>query len=263
MSVSSSNNIIPIFVISLPDSADRRETIKATLDALSLPFEYVDAIDGRHGLSREHEALVDRDGATAFTSHPLTDAEFACALSHIEAYRAVVDRAIPFALILEDDAIPQPALPKFLEGRHFDEADLTSLCYSRAYIRPKTATHLFGEHKSYRCEPGIPVPEAVGYIVSLAAARHLLKCALPVAGVADWPACTEIFKARNRWRLVHPRLVDHATRKDDGIPSIIKPTRVDRKRRFLGVYIPPWEKVWRSCKWRLSYRFRGFRRINL
>lgn len=175
----------------------------------------------------------------------------------------LLDRAIPFALILEDDAIPQPALPKFPEGRHFEDSDLTSLCYSRAYIRPKTATHLFGEHKSYRCEPGVPVPEAVGYIVSFTAARHLLKSALPVVGVTDRPACTEIFKAENRWRLVHPRLVGHAIRKGDGIPSISKPTRDDRKRRILGVYFPPWEKVWRSCKWRLSYRFRGFRKINL
>ena len=95
---------IPILVISLPDSTDRRKAITARLDALSLPFEFVDAVDGRNGIPDECKPMVDRQGAVSFMLHPLSDAEFGCALSHLAAYKRVVDDGIPHALILEDDA---------------------------------------------------------------------------------------------------------------------------------------------------------------
>ncbi len=256
--------MLPTFVISLSDCAIRRKKIAARMDDLSLPFDFLDAVDGRHGLSREHEAMIDRVGSLSILNYPLSDAEFGCALSHIEACRRVFDYGIPYAMILEDDAIPQPDLPRYLESRHFEEFDLTSLCYSRTYVRPESAKRLFDGHTSYLAEPGVHVRGAVGYIVSRAAARHIMNRALPVVSVADWPDCTEHFKVQKRWHLVHPRLVEHA-RNDDEEPSTIRPTLRDRKRRFVGVYVPPWPKIARSCKLRLTYltyRARGFRKID-
>ena len=257
--------LIPTFVISLPDCAIRRQKIAARMAALSLPFDFLDAIDGRQGLSQEHESTIDRDRSLSILSYPLSDAEFGCALSHIEACRKVLDRRIPYAMILEDDAIPQPDLPRFLESRQFQQFDLTQLCYSRTYVRPRNSKHLFDGYTSYLAEPGVDVRGAVAYIVSLDAAKHIVQHALPVVSVADWPVCTEHFKVRQRWHLVHPRLVEHARRNDKEEPSIIRPTVSDRKRRFLGVYVPPWPKIARSCKSRLNnltYPARGFRKID-
>ncbi len=254
--------VIPILVISLPGSADRRESIAARLDALSLPFEFVDAVDGRRGLPEECEPLIDRSRAVSGHSYPMSDAEFGCALSHMKAYRRMIDNGIPHAMILEDDAIPQSDLPQYLEGRHFEGSDLTSLFYGRAYVKPRRAVHLFDGYKSYPCEPGIFVGGAVGYIVSLDAARHILENAVPVISVPDWPACAERFKELKRWHLVHPRLVEHAKRNTGGEPSTIGPSRRQRKRRFLGVYIPPWDRITQSWKWKLCYRLLGFRKIN-
>lgn len=155
---------IPILVISLPDSTERRETVAARLDALSLPFEFVDAVDGRNGLSEEHEAMVDRDGMNAVRPYPMSDAEFACSLSHLKVYRRIVDDGIPHALVLEDDAVPQSGLPRYLAGRHFEGSDLTSLFYGRAFVRPRQATPLFDGHTSYPCEPGVLIGGGVGYV---------------------------------------------------------------------------------------------------
>ena len=254
--------LIPIFVISLSDCTNRREMIAKRLNELSLPFQFLDAVDGRQGLPKEHEPLIDRHGASANRSYPLSDAEFANALSHMKAYRQVTDHGIPYAMILEDDAIPQPDLPRYLEGRHFEAFDISSLFYGKTYVRQDRAVRLFGAYESYPCEPGIPVRGAVGYIVSLYAAGHMTKRALPVISVSDWPVCTERFKAQNRWCLVHPRLVDHARRSEHGQPSIIRPTRIELKRRLFGVQVRPWNDVVRSLKWKLNYRSRGFRKIN-
>ena len=103
-----SSAFIPILVISLPDCTDRRERIARHLNDLSLPFEFLDAVDGRHGLPAECEPLVDRESrrGSRAADGPMTDAEFACALSHIQACRQVLERNLSHALILEDDAMP-------------------------------------------------------------------------------------------------------------------------------------------------------------
>ncbi len=52
-------DMIPIFVISLPDSLERRENVSERLGALGLPFEFIDAVDGRKRLPPEFEVMVD------------------------------------------------------------------------------------------------------------------------------------------------------------------------------------------------------------
>ncbi|MDE0520611.1 MAG: glycosyltransferase family 25 protein [Boseongicola sp.] len=258
-----SSAFIPIFVISLPDCTDRRERIARHLNDLSLPFEFVDAVDGRDDLPADCESLVDRDRTASTPGGPLSDPEIACSLSHLQACRRMADLGIPWALVLEDDAIPSPDLPGYLRSRHFEAFDLVSLFYSKTYVHPRSGarTPLEG-YRSFPCEPGVPVRGACAYVISEAGARHLLAKALPVASVADWPDCTETFKAGKRWHLVHPRLVEHKRRHEDRETSIIGRGRNRRKRRFLGVYVPPFAKIAASCKAKIDYRARGLRKLD-
>ncbi len=203
--------MIPCFVISLPDCTDRRDAIRARLDRLGVAFEFLDAVDGRQGLPPEYEGQIDRV-ATREAGRILADAEYGCALSHINAYRRIVIEAIPYALILEDDALPQPALADFLTGRHHQDAEMTQFYIgSNPYVRRRRAKTILPGHTSYVLTP-IMQGGTVGHVLSGSAARFILTNALPVIDGADWPACAHDILVRRQWRTVHSLLVSHSPR---------------------------------------------------
>ena len=243
--------MIPVFVISLPDCHDRRATVSAALDGLGLPFQFADAVDGRQGLPPECESEIDRTEARR-KGNILTDTEFACALSHINVYRRIVSEDLDYALVLEDDVIPQPDLVPYLAGRHYEDASLTQLGQSspKIYVRRSGAKSLFDGYRSYLRAPMMKVAGTTGYVISRGAARHFVENALPVTREADWPECIEALIARRECRVVSPpppppprrALVLH---QDHGISIIDKSGRrgEKEKRRFLGLYVPPYRKT--------------------
>ncbi len=64
----------------------------------------------------------------------MQETEYGCALSHIMAYRMIDGRGISYSLILEDDAIPMLVLVRFMEERHYEDADLCGLSFSQAWV---------------------------------------------------------------------------------------------------------------------------------
>lgn len=203
---------IPCFVISLPDCTERRTAISRRLQGLGIAFEFFDAVDGRHGLDPVHEAQIDRV-KTVRDGHTLSDPAYACALSHINVYRRIVAAAIPHALILEDDALPQPALPAFLEGQHYRDAEVTQLYIgSYPYVRRRGQKRILSGHTSHVLAP-IMRGGTVGYVISGTAAHYILETALPVTRGADWPECAQDILERRQWRTVHPLLVTHPPRR--------------------------------------------------
>lgn len=195
--------MIPTFVISLPDSAARRATLASNLQALDLPFEVVDAIDGRTGLPSALDAAVDRRGMQSRLGRVLTDAEIAAALSHAKAQRLVLDRGIKHALILEDDAICLPGLPLFLQAGGHEHAPLTLLHHLNARILKRSpVTHLAGVDL---CELAIPCFRATAYALTPKGAQYLLEANSPVIDTADWPGDITRLGAL----VTEPQLVQH------------------------------------------------------
>ena len=236
-------NAIPVFVVSLPDCTDRRETISRALSNLGIEFEFVDAVDGRYGLDPQYEEQIDRVG-TQRTGYPLADAEFACALSHINVYRRIVSENLAYALVLEDDARPSPRLVKFLTGHHYREADLTQLYCVRPYVRRRGAKRLLDMHTSYLRTPRLNVVYAVAYTMSYQAALHFVRYAVPVMRKADWPPCINDLSANGRCRVIYPPLVGHGSAEDG--TSMIQPygrKTIKDRRRFWGVYIPSFHQM--------------------
>ena len=89
---------IPVYVISLADSEARRRNMTERLGTLGIPFQFVDAIDGRT------ERLPDEfDGARV--SRFGLPGNIACTLSHRLVHRMIAESADEVALILEDDAV--------------------------------------------------------------------------------------------------------------------------------------------------------------
>src|SRR5690625_4226312 len=170
----------PIFVISLIDAHERRRRIAEQCAELGLEIQILDAIDGRAGLPAELEAEVDRAAAEIRQRRALSDAEFACALSHRSVYQKIVQSSLPGAVILEDDAVLSPPFADFIRKQGYREADFIQMDYwpARVFWRQR-------RRWSDRIEL-VPLAEnttcAVGYSISAKAARHLLSNSTPLAG---------------------------------------------------------------------------------
>ena len=248
--------MIPTFVVSLPDCKDRRDCISGMLNHLGIAFDFFDAVDGRNGLEKKYEAEIDR-AATKQRGRILSDAEYACALSHINVYRKIVRDEIPYALVLEDDAIPLPPLTNFLKEGHWQDADLIQLWTVKTFVSWHGAKKLFGNHVSYVRVPHMNNPSTVAYTISLRAARHIVKNALPVNKEADWPSCVNDLIREKQFRCVYPSIIIHQSI-EGGTPSLITPSLINKtKRRFLGVYVPPFKHVlraYRRAPYKLLYR---------
>ena len=96
---------IKIFVISLQRSLDRRKQVEKEMQKISLPWSFLDAIDGSALTSKPVEykpAKVKR-----LQGYELTPNEIGCYLSHKEAWKRCVSENAP-TLVLEDDFVLAP-----------------------------------------------------------------------------------------------------------------------------------------------------------
>lgn len=94
----------PVFVINLPEDAERRDIMRTRLDATGVRYEFFPAVNGR-GFDLSH--LESYDGARrrrAF-GRDMIPGEMGCLLSHRAVYEKMDRENIASAVILEDDVI--------------------------------------------------------------------------------------------------------------------------------------------------------------
>jgi glycosyl transferase family 25 len=108
--VVSNNSILvmtnfPIYLINLDGSDDRLATAASALEAQGAAFTRVSAYDGRKTdplTVSEYDSVSTR----RYVGRDLNGGEVGCFFSHIRAAQAFLDTDAPFALVLEDDAVP-------------------------------------------------------------------------------------------------------------------------------------------------------------
>ncbi len=96
---------LPVFVINLPASTNRRRNIAGRLRTLGIEPRFVPAIDGRR-LTGDELARISRRGHRPRIHRALLPTEIGCTLSHKAAIEAFAATGAPYGLILEDDANP-------------------------------------------------------------------------------------------------------------------------------------------------------------
>ncbi|MBQ1202997.1 MAG: glycosyltransferase family 25 protein [Loktanella sp.] len=194
---------LPVIILSLEDAVERRAPLLKEFEVRGVPFEVWHAVDGRNGLAPEFEQMIDRDATRRNLGRPMGNAEYGCALSHHLIYRAIVERGLDAAVILEDDAIVDDQFFRVLAKIAVPSCDLILFDYGRALVsrngRVKLSPGIFG----YRCRSS-PIL-TTGYLVTQSGAKKLLEQSTPVAALADWP--TDI--AQLTTYVATPRLVDH------------------------------------------------------
>ncbi len=85
---------IPAFYINLDRDTSRRELLEKEVARAGISAERLKAVDGR--------ALP--DWLKPYYDERLTPGEVGCSASHLVIYKSILDRGLPHALVLEDDA---------------------------------------------------------------------------------------------------------------------------------------------------------------
>jgi GR25 family glycosyltransferase involved in LPS biosynthesis len=182
-----------VFVINLDRDADRMALMAAHLSAMDMRFERWPATDGTT-LDYEQEG---RDGIVIRDFGPWALREAACGVSHIRLWRHIVERRLPFAVILEDDARLRWAVP-------FDTRDWELPADADVVLLNKRALAGTVRHEggffSYADVVGGAGTE--GYVVSLAGAERLLAITQPLKDPLDFQIYAHLASVRRSDR--HP-----------------------------------------------------------
>jgi len=175
------------FVISLPYDTSRRILIEQQLKKIGLDYTIVDAVIGVEKI--DDPRFYNDAAAKKGEGRSLRAGEIGCALSHAFVYSEIVRLDLPWALILEDDAILHEDLLnviKALESGIIRQGDIISLSRCDQY-KPWNIRSLIGPYKLV--EPFFvregSIAQTVGYIITQDAAKAIADMNIPVKFPAD------------------------------------------------------------------------------
>ena len=164
------------FVINLDRAIDRRNRITNLCKKLKMDFEIFTAIDGR-----ELDENVIKDNVYDYKNCFLTRGEIGCALSHIGVYREIINRRLPYALIIEDDAVLDSRAIEFV--REFKKRPKNGICLLTGDVEyAKNKKMKLGKFKVFPVSKAV---RATGYIITLKTAQKMLDFLMPIRYEAD------------------------------------------------------------------------------
>jgi glycosyl transferase, family 25 len=166
------------FILHLERARSREATVRSLIASMAVESEVVGAIDGAHLTPQEVDQVYARRRFRPTYPFPLTRTEVGVFLSHRLAWRRIVDEALDFAFIFEDDAQIDPsAFAALLEFVTLERPVWDYVLLPAQPIRSGTPVARRGGLSLLR--PDAPPLRAIAQIVSLAAAKRLLDRTLP------------------------------------------------------------------------------------
>ncbi|MEJ6102798.1 glycosyltransferase family 25 protein [Aeromonas salmonicida] len=182
--------MIPIFVISLSRSQDRRAMLIKQMKHLGLEFTFFDAVDGK-ALSDAELQHVDFPLARETCGHDLSMGEVGCAMSHIRLYEMMVEKNIERCVVLEDDiylhmhfnAIMESAIAK-------SHSEIIFLYHGKAkcwpWMKPLPEGYRLARYRTPSCSSKRGIISTAGCILTLSGAKKLLSKAYPIRMPSDY-----------------------------------------------------------------------------
>ena len=232
------NGPVKVFVINLNRRPDRLAEITAELSPLGIKFERIEAID-----AKDFESSHQYQGLLSWIFNGfcyMSPGIMACNLSHQKAWQKIVDRKLPAALVLEDDAEVADFDPRIfavdLDEAGLDLLRIEALDYERHL---KAGTLLDREKPLIGRKTYHPVGREYGacaYVVSYAGAKKLLKVRRPWFHVDHFGVWSLVVGLR------HAVLESPMFQQSGSVSSIIPPAgphpqRVSRAGRKIRRYI--------------------------
>ena len=207
------STLMPIYVIALKDSTERRQIMTERLSELGLEFTFIDAVIGRN-LSEHDISEVTTPHRQQHLPAPLSKGAIGGALSHLETWKKIAAGDAPMALILEDDAILTPDLIPTLKRlqKLVGKLDIVNLHFRGG--RPLIdVAQLSEKHRLTSCRYNSIGAES--YVISREAADHLAARYLPMIFEVD------LFL--NRWweHGLHILTVNPPVAREDDSPTTI------------------------------------------
>ena len=197
-----------IFYINLDKDVARRESMERQLSGLSLNYQRIEAVYGRDLSEEQLRTIYSENKALRRHSMKLVPAHIGCSASQLLAYREIVRRDLPYALILEDDVIlPIDLSDKLqeIEGQlRVGHPEVLLLSPAKAEMSCPDDVRT-SEH--FSIAPFISGYWTSSYIVTNLAAQSLLKELHPVGDVADCWARLNRFKVVDLFAL-QPHLIE-------------------------------------------------------
>ncbi len=219
---------MPIFVINLASSVDRRQRIQAQLDTLQLPFELFEAIDGygeHHPLFGKYNDLKRK----FYKRYRVSTSELGCYASHYQLWEKCVELGQPIVVMEDDVDVDEHFYNAFFQAaKMIDKYGYIRLCglFDRPYVTVETK----GDYRMVRYLHGPAGTQC--YMIHTHAAKRLLEHSqewfLPVDDFLDtfWVHHVDCFA-----------LLPYAV-KAAAIPATI--------RRDQVIYDTPWERLRRG-----------------
>ncbi|MGY6040675.1 glycosyltransferase family 25 protein [Aeromonas sp. AE23HZ002T15] len=182
--------MIPVFVISLVRSQDRRAFIKQHMDSRAIEFSFFDAVDGKT-LPEDELKRVDFPLAKKFCGHDLSLGEVGCAMSHIRIYEMMVAKNIERCVVLEDDIYLHSHFKSIVsKAMSACQSDIIFLHHGKVKSWPwmqkmpegyRLAKYISPSRNSKR-----GIISTAGYILTLSGAKKLLSKAYPIRMPSDY-----------------------------------------------------------------------------
>ncbi|WHP79154.1 glycosyltransferase family 25 protein [Edwardsiella anguillarum] len=169
-----------VFIINLKSDIQKKNEIIQQCKRLKIKFEIIDAVCGINLTDSDLDSLINTDAR-----YYLSRGEMGCALSHNALYRRIIAEQLPFALILEDDAIlhnDTAHVIALIEKRISKEDNIALLLYKTKFIYKNKMIALSDDYIFY--ESNAPTLTH-GYVITNKAARTLLTLNAPVRVEAD------------------------------------------------------------------------------
>ena len=181
--------ITKTYLVNLDKNPDRLAFMERQFGALGIGYERFPAVYGRALTADQRKEMFASTRSLFAMRRRMSDGEIGCALSHLGVYRRMVDGNILAAMIFEDDVIIDGRFPSALARvESVLDAEKPQVYLFSAYRQDGA------ENKPEEIRPVRALYCADGYVITLAAAKLLLKVNYPVNSVAD------NFK---RWRRYH------------------------------------------------------------
>jgi glycosyl transferase, family 25 len=166
------------FILHLERASSRAATVQSLRASMAIESEVLAAVDGARLTPQEVDQAYARRRFRPTYPFPLTRTEVGVFLSHRAAWRRILDDALDFAFIFEDDAQIDPS--QFAGLVDFVTIERPAWDYVLLPAQPiRSGTPVASRGDFTLVRPDAPPLRAIAQIVSFAAAERLLDRTLP------------------------------------------------------------------------------------